>query len=233
MARSDALVGAAKLAGHLTRIAVERLRASGDIPASPEAIDTTWLQAALSRRFAGARLLAVSRIGGSAGTTRREHLQLTWAPDPGSPNLPETIFAKLTPAGLGTRLFGSLFALGHNEVSFYREIRPQLSILAPDCYCARSGGPSGRFVLLLEDLRARGARFATLAEPVTLEEARAVVDTLASLHATFWRSPAPKNSTDSWRRGFCTIWAAKSIPPRWSGTICTSSTMKERFAVTP
>jgi aminoglycoside phosphotransferase (APT) family kinase protein len=203
MARTDAAVVALRLASHLAGFAADSVAraigATGGIPHAIEGVDADWLTQALSPTTPHARVESVSRIGGHSGTTLRQRTRVTYLPSasPGaSPSdaaapreLPDTLFVKTTPAGWSTRLFGALFSLGHNEVRFYRDIRPDLPVLAPACYCARSAQRGGRFILLLEDLQARGARFATLETEVTLSDARAVIATLARLHAAFWESP--------------------------------------------
>jgi hypothetical protein len=76
-----------------------------------------------------------------------------------------------------------------NEVAFYRRIRPELSIAAPRCYGGAFDAASASFGLALEDLTVRGAWFPNVTKPVTVEEVRALLETLAALHARFWQSP--------------------------------------------
>lgn len=80
-----------------------------------------------------------------------------------------------------------------NEVAFYRRIRPELApelrIEAPRCFGGDFDAPSGRFALLLEDLTVRGATFPNVTQPTTPSQIRALLDTLAALHARFWQSP--------------------------------------------
>jgi aminoglycoside phosphotransferase (APT) family kinase protein len=76
-----------------------------------------------------------------------------------------------------------------NEVAFYRRIRPELEIEAPRCFGGDFDGPSGRFALLLEDLTVRGATFPNVTQPTTPDQIRALLDTLAALHACFWQTP--------------------------------------------
>jgi hypothetical protein len=76
-----------------------------------------------------------------------------------------------------------------NEVRFYREIRDELDIEAPRVFASHFDPPTGRFGLLLEDLTARGARFPSALDPVSLTEVRSLLGNLATLHARFWDSP--------------------------------------------
>jgi aminoglycoside phosphotransferase (APT) family kinase protein len=80
-------------------------------------------------------------------------------------------------------------AMYANEVRFYAELRPQLSIEAPRVYASSYEPRSGRFEIVMEDLRDRGARFPNATTPISLAQIRSLLDTLARLHAQHWASP--------------------------------------------
>lgn len=80
-------------------------------------------------------------------------------------------------------------AMYANEVRFYRSVRPQLSLEAPRCFASVFDEAARSFGVLMEDLRLRGARFPNALEPVSVEEVRGLIETLAVLHARFWESP--------------------------------------------
>lgn len=75
-----------------------------------------------------------------------------------------------------------------NEVRFYRDIRPELAIEAPQTFVSVFDEETGQFGVLLEDLTLRSARFPNATTPVTLEEVAGLVHTLAALHAHYWAS---------------------------------------------
>jgi aminoglycoside phosphotransferase (APT) family kinase protein len=109
------------------------------------------------------------------------------------------------------QLFGRIFKLGPTEVAFYRDVRPALPVRAPEAYSTRLGA-DGTYALLLEDLAASDVTFKTIADSVTLDEAKAVVDALAALHAAFWgerRFPwlrtAADNPNEAIERYVCTL----------------------------
>lgn len=77
-----------------------------------------------------------------------------------------------------------------NEVAFYRHLRPDLAIEAPQSLGGHYDPASRHFALLLENLTARGAHFPNVLEPVPVERIRSLVDTLASLHARYWNAAA-------------------------------------------
>jgi hypothetical protein len=81
-------------------------------------------------------------------------------------------------------------AMYANEVRFYREIRPRVSIEAPECFGSVFDEAHRSFGVLMEDLTLRGARFPNALTSVTIDEIRGLVATLAALHARYWQSPA-------------------------------------------
>ncbi len=121
-----------------------------------------------------------------SGTATRSRLHIRYAERPDEAPGPVSLFVKSTPPGLGAALFGVLFDLGGNEVSFYRHIRPDLPVQSPRVYhCV---GNSLNYVMLLEDLTDQGCSFRDLASKCSFEESRSIVTTLAQLHARFWQS---------------------------------------------
>jgi aminoglycoside phosphotransferase (APT) family kinase protein len=188
----NALAIVSRLLSQLFWIAFDRLfgpflaRRDG-VPLAVDDVDARWLGVALQPAFPGALVAEVERIGGHAGTTTRETLKFATEAAAGV-EVPPTLFLKITPAKLATRLFTTVLGLGASEVAFYRALGDRLPIRAPRVYCARAARHGGRFVLLLEDLAAKGARFTNSANPISLDEARAVMTTLGRLHAAFWES---------------------------------------------
>ena len=158
------------------------------IPGSIDAVDLRWINEALSERFPGASVADMEILGGDSGTTERRRVGLDYESGGRPSGAPESIFVKFRPPGLTERLFGNILALGRNEVGFYRDIASDVPIRTPECYCARDSG-DGEFVLLLEDLASKGAEFRTIADPISLDEAKAVAVALARLHAAFWEPP--------------------------------------------
>lgn len=118
----------------------------------------------------------MSVLGGTSGTTDRARLAVA------GEGLPTSVFVKMAATDAGTRLFGGLARLGEVEVGFYRDIRPGLAIEAPELVAATFDSGTGRFVIVLEDLVARGATFVDTLTPLTLDGAAAALTTLAGLH---------------------------------------------------
>ncbi len=151
-------------------------------------VTTPWLERVLQRDFPGARLRTVTTLGTSTGTTDRARVGITYAAS-SAPSVPTSVFVKLAPAGMATRVFGDLMRLGATEVDFYRTIASEVPVLVPRSFDAAIDTRTQRFVLVLEDLVANGASFTDVSRPVTATIARRVVGELGRLHAAFWRSP--------------------------------------------
>ena len=98
----------------------------------------------------------------------------------------------------GMRAYQRLFphapdAMYANEVRFYRAIRPHVSIEAPWCFGSIFDEKHRSFGVLMEDLNLRAARFPNATTPVSVEEIRSLLATLARLHARFWNHPSLKS----------------------------------------
>jgi len=183
----------ARALAQLCWIGVDRLLApalarSDGVPVSPAGVDAAWLTRALQPAAPGVVVTQLERIDGDSGTTTRERIRFSTDPVGQRAGLPASLFLKITPGQLGTRLFTSLLGLGATEVDFYRSLGGALPVKAPGVFCARKARRGGRFVLLLEDLAASGCRFCASGSPISLAEARAVVTALGRLHAAFWES---------------------------------------------
>ena len=121
-----------------------------------------------------------------SGTATRSRMRIRYAEGVAAPPGPTSLFIKSRPADFASALFGVLFDLGGNEVSFYRQIRSDVPVKTPRVYYCE--GDSSDYVMLLEDLSEQECEFRDLASRCSLEEATRVVTTLAQLHARFWQS---------------------------------------------
>lgn len=120
---------------------------------------------------------SVRALDGTSGTTDRSRLALVGA------GAPHSVFVKTSATETGTRVFGGLARLGEVEVGFYRDLRPALDIEAPEVLAARCDRRTGRFLIVLEDLVARGASFVDTRTPLAVDQVAAALTTLARLHA--------------------------------------------------
>ena len=172
----------------------------GALPCDAAAVTPAWLTRALQPCAEGVVVSRVEAVGLESGTTARARLALQYEGPGTRADLPPTLFVKLAPPDLRTRLFVGLLGLGRSEVGFYRTARHGLPVRAPRVYFAAASPFGTRFVLLLEDLVASGCCFADITTPCDVVRARAVMQGLAKLHAAHWESPRLHGDL-GWLRG--------------------------------
>lgn len=156
-------------------------------PAQPEELAPAWLTGALrgSGRLAPDRAVssvAVTPVGmGILGQVVRIHA----AYDGGSPGAePPTIVAKFAHPLEANRAIAMNTRMYEREVRFFNEIADRVAVPKPACYHAAVDTVTGENVVLLEDLGAY--RAGDQVDGVTVDEARAIIDAVAPLHAAFW-----------------------------------------------
>ncbi|HLI44618.1 MAG TPA: phosphotransferase [Acidimicrobiales bacterium] len=160
------------------------------IVASAESLSAEWLTEVLVGSGAaepGSRVLdlALERIGeGKIGCNLR--CSLTFEPAGAGP---ATVVVKLPSDDAGSRATGVSLGLYEREVRFYRDLAGKVGCRVPHCHAALFDGATGDYTLVLEDLA--GARTGDQLAGCTPGEARAAVDALARLHASFWDRPVP------------------------------------------
>jgi Phosphotransferase enzyme family len=76
-----------------------------------------------------------------------------------------------------------------NEVKFYKRLRPELSdIETPLCLVGHYEESSGRYVLIMEDLRPRQPHFNSIIDDNNVAVLQGMLDQLARLHARYWQT---------------------------------------------
>lgn len=179
------------VAGKLWDDAVVRPTARDGVPARVEELRAEGISRLLEGTGRDVRVGRIDVLDRSDGTTSRARVALHDAAGADARVLPRTVFAKLAPSDLPTRLFVNLMGLGANEVRFYTTLRdvvaPHLDV--PAFYGGEMAGPGGRFVLLLEDLAADHRVDFREGRPLSPAEARPVVEAIAAMQASLWRSP--------------------------------------------
>jgi hypothetical protein len=185
----DGLVTAWRLGVAATELAWARMADHAGEPARAADVDAAWLSRALQDAYPGCRVAAVEVLEANAGTTERARLRVTYR-EIGQGGLPPTsLFVKLAPRDVPTRLFVDLMRLGGTETRFFGEIAEDLPGERPRAYYASAPARGRSFALLLEDLAARGARFTDASQALGVDEARLVMVRLAVLHAACWETP--------------------------------------------
>jgi hypothetical protein len=156
-------------------------------PAPPITVDDItpeWMTAALADRFPGVRVEAVRQTKVIDGTAQKIRYELDYAASAAAANAPASIWVKggFTSNGADQ---GEAFL---NEVRFFRDVAPLLSINKPDCFYGGTDEESGNGVVVLEDLILRNARFGQSTQPISPDMAAAVLSLQARYHAAFWKN---------------------------------------------
>ena len=166
-----------------------------DIPFSPFAITPELMTVIVRRRYPEAQVTSVDIVRaheygeGDVSTSSRATARLTYSDI--ESELPRDIVLKLSfdPRVEGADAwFCNLTGLFANEVDFYNRIRPELALEAPLSLGGQFDTTSARYILAMEDVTKRGARFPSNQDDISLEHVRQIISTAAQLHAQFWES---------------------------------------------
>jgi hypothetical protein len=132
----------------------------------------------------GFDLLDVRKLGEiQVSTAGRAKLRLHYGPN--SPKLPEQVLVKMVIDQPGVPA-----VLYETEVLIYQRFLHELDIEKPQCLAAAYDEKTGHFLLILEDLSVHKARFPNVLQPsLAPEQVGKLLDTLAVLHARYWKSP--------------------------------------------
>lgn len=154
------------------------------IPVEVQDITAEWLEGVLRAHAPGASLAAIEVAEAHSGTTGRARLLLTHD----DPRLPRSVFVKLAPFDEGQRAFVDEQDMGRSEARFYAELAADVPVRHPRPWHA-AHDDAGGYVMVLEDLRAAGARYPGPRDPALPAFVERAIDALAALHARFWASP--------------------------------------------
>lgn len=167
------------------------------LPTDPQDLTLEHLNAALAAHSPGVVLSGYEVTethlwgGGQASSAGRIVIAPAYAPG-GPDGLPARLIvkvAKTDPQSDDPKQVRGTGALYRNEVNVYTRLQPASFLEAPAVFAGVYDADTSTFLLLMEDLRDRGARFGVVTSPVTLDTVRSLLDQLASLHARYWDSP--------------------------------------------
>lgn len=157
-------------------------------PVAANKVSAEWLTTTFSRQHPGAAALSVTPLDGTTGTTDRRRLRVEWNEAGRAAGLPEVLYIKSTSLTAKNRTMVGALDMARNEVRFYNQVADQVSDHVPRAWFAYSG-LGARHLLVLEDLSSSGSRPYPAPERDELTHARELMETLATVHATFWQSP--------------------------------------------
>jgi hypothetical protein len=163
------------------------------LPADATGLTPAWLTTALAERYPGVRVVAVEVLEATERTNHHLRLGLGYAARAGAP---DTLFCKLPPRDPAHRARIGAGGMGAREVHVYDEVAPSLSMRVPACSYAAAGA-DGSFLMLLEDLEARGAAISDGSWAVPGRFVPAALAELAELHVRY-EDPARLSSVAPW-----------------------------------
>lgn len=157
------------------------------LPTRLEEITADWLTQALRRRAPETEVRSVEIDAPIWGTATKAFLRVDYRRrSPDGP--PEALCLKggfddgmRAVAGLGYRI----------ESMFYRDIASTLGDAVPRCWFADEDEAGNQGLVIVDDLRAAGARFGSPDDRYGVDQVSAALETLAGLHGASWNRAGP------------------------------------------
>ncbi|OBK16162.1 phosphotransferase [Mycobacterium asiaticum] len=171
------------------------MTAALSVPKTWDDLTPEWMTAALAAKHPGCQVDTVEVTGRDDGTNRRARLSVTYSAGTG----PATLFAKAAdPAHKEMiRLTSGMF---HEPRLFTCGV--ELPLEHPLVYAALIDEDAYDFVLLMEDLTARGADPRDATRPMSVEQVATGVRGLARLHGRYWGERALQHPALHWLEPF-------------------------------
>jgi hypothetical protein len=165
------------------------------VPRSWDEITPDWMSAALADHYPGATVENVSVELRDDGTNRRARLALTYSSGAG----PATVFVKAADPD-HKELIRMTSGMFHEPRLFMSGV--ELPLEHPVVYTALIDEESYDFVMVMEDLNARGADPRDSLRPLTVEQAASGVRALGRMHGRFWGSRVMEHPDLRWLEPF-------------------------------
>jgi hypothetical protein len=165
------------------------------IPNGWEEITPTWMTGAISAHHPDAVVSNVALVLRDDGTNRRARLELTYSAGSG----PATVFAKAAdPAHV--ELVALTSGLFHEPRLFISGV--VLPLDHPTVYTAIIDEEGSDFLMIMEDVVARGADPRDSTRPLTVDQAASGVRGLARLDSAYWGHRCSGNPALGWVEPF-------------------------------
>jgi Phosphotransferase enzyme family len=165
------------------------------IPQGWEAISAEWMTAALSGHFPGATVSQVAVVLRDDGTNRRARLRLTYSAGTG----PSTVFAKAVDPEHAD-LVALTSGLYHEPRLFSSGV--VLPLDHPAVYTAIIDEERRDFLMIMEDVVARGADPRDSTRPMTIDQVASGVRGLARMHSAYWGGRLTNHRALGWLEPF-------------------------------
>ena len=165
------------------------------IPQGWEEITAEWMTTALAGHFPGARVDDVAVVLRDDGTNRRARLQLKYSAGAG----PATVFAKAVDPEHAD-LVALTSGLYHEPRLFSSGV--VLPLDHPTVYTAILDEDRRDFLMIMEDVVARGADPRDSTRPMTVEQVAGGVRGLARMHSRYWGERLTSDPALAWVEPF-------------------------------
>lgn len=175
------------------------------VPADWDGITPDWMTAALATHHPGAEVDTVTVDLRDDGTNRRARLGLRYASGTG----PASVFVKA--ADPGHRELVKLTSGLYHEPRLFRS-GVNLPLDHPTVFAAAIDEDAENFILVMEDLTARGADPRDATRPLTIEQAADGVRALARMHGQFWGRRCTGRPELNWLEAF-QPWPGMEVAP--------------------
>jgi hypothetical protein len=167
-------------------------------PTTVDEIDAEWLTEALGERYPGVVVDTVEVLSRQNLTNAHALIALTYADDDLAvrSGAPVTAFCKLAPTDARRDAIIAT-GMGPMEARFYRSLAPSIDLRVPLAHVARQDARTGLFVLVLEDLAARGCQISDGTWGIPSDLVADALEDLARMHAHF-ADPAVREAEAPW-----------------------------------
>ena len=167
------------------------------LPTRAEDLTIDTLNEVICAQTPSARLtgfsVVESHVWGSGNASSAGRIVIR--PDYAHPDatLPRQLVLKVARAapeepGRPLAIAGAGGALYENEVAVYRRLQPSAYLEAPASLGGAYDRETNALLLVMEDLRDRGAEFASVTMTTSTARLRSILEELAVLHARYWQS---------------------------------------------
>jgi hypothetical protein len=175
------------------------------IPRDWDEITPSWATNALIGHHPGIEVAAVTVQLRDDGTNRRARLALTYVAEAG----PATIFVKAADLA-HTALNGSTGGVFH-EPRLYLSGVP-LVVDHPMAYLTLIDEPTGNFLIVMEDVTARGGDPRDSTRPISVDQVANGLRSLARLHSRYWGQRVAHDPALGWLEPFVPWSMGSRIP---------------------
>jgi hypothetical protein len=165
------------------------------LPRNWDEITPSWMTSALAEHFPGATVDGVTVALRDDGTNRRARLALTYSAGSG----PATVFAKAVDPE-HAELVALTSGLFHEPRLFRSGV--DLGLDHPTVYTALIDEPGSNFLMIMEDVVARGADPRDSTRPMSIDQVANGVRGLARMHGQFWGERVTTSSALDWLEPF-------------------------------